>query len=69
MVDRDAAPAPLRRPNREASAGLAQEGQEVKGLTKIVVVGIIIAQLSVNVKVKLVVEILLHILGINARKM
>ena len=43
MVGRDAAPAPLRRPNREALAGLAQEGQEVKGLTKIVVVGIIIA--------------------------
>ena len=59
----------MRRPNREASGGLAQEGQEVKGLTKIVVVGIIIAQFGSIVKVNLVVGILLHILGINARKM
>ena len=59
----------MRRPNREAPGGLAQEGQEVKGLTKIVVVGIIIAQFGVIVTVNLVVEILLHILGINARKM
>ena len=61
MVGKDAAPAPLRRPNREVPAGLAQEGLQVKGLTKIVVVGIIIAQLGIIVKVKLVVEILLHI--------
>ena len=61
MVGRDAAPAPLRRPNGEALGGLAQQGQEVKGLTKIVVVGIIITQNRVFVKGILVVEILLHI--------